>query len=301
MRSSHRRGGRPCCCGRGRAGRSARVAGGLGPLGPRVAVAVQADAFDAEAAAAFAEFVGAVAGKPAAEMREERSFLGQGVEDVGDGLPESDLRRGLILAPFRLHADVGDGPAGPVHVFGVEVGQVALRRAEVPRELVECLPLGVALAFNDAAVLFPRDGAPVFVPDDWPLPFGDQRPRQPVHVHTEIVEAAHMLVGGHAALAHNGQQFLALGLHQRARPQGREGSFFLGALPAFLVRAEFGFRQGNDGHPARCVCRWLRPPRTSRPGRFAGSASAGSRLRSSREGCGRPRSGRPFGGWCAYS
>ncbi len=204
---------------------------------------------DAEAAATPAEFIGAVAEESAAEIRKQRSSFGQCVENVSNTQAELDLGRGQVLAPFRLHADVGDGVAGPIHVLGVEVGQLALGGPEIPGELVKRLPLRVALALHDAAVLFPRDGPPFLVPDDRPLPFGNQRPRQPVHVHAKIVQTAHVLVGGYTAFVHHGQELLALGLNQRAGPQGREGPLFLGALPALLVRAEFGFRQGNDGVP----------------------------------------------------
>lgn len=67
-------------------------------------------------------------------------------------MAELDLGRGLILTPFRLHADVGDGVACPVHVLGVEVSQVALGGSKVPGELVERLPLGVGFRQGDDGI-----------------------------------------------------------------------------------------------------------------------------------------------------
>lgn len=61
----------------GELGEAFGVAGGLGPLSPRVAVAVEADAGDAQTPAALAELVGAVAGEPTAEVREEGPALGR--------------------------------------------------------------------------------------------------------------------------------------------------------------------------------------------------------------------------------
>ena len=52
--------------------------------------------------------------------------------------------------------------------------------------------------------------------------FGIERPRQPIHVHTEIVQAAQIDIGGNGARLHHLQQQFAGRLNDDARQQRRE-------------------------------------------------------------------------------
>src|ERR1039458_6714124 len=62
----------------------------------------------------------------------------------------------------------------------------------MPAQLVKVFSLAVLLTFNDLPVLFQCDGALGFEYNFWPEPLGNERPRQPVHCQTEIVEFPQM-------------------------------------------------------------------------------------------------------------
>src|SRR5947208_17140855 len=87
-------------------------------------------------------------------------------------------------------SSVSDRLIGPVNVFRLEAGNVALRTAKMPAQFVEVAPLRVFLVLDDEKVLLDGDGTfgpkahfrPKAIRDNWPRP--------PVHRETRVVELA---------------------------------------------------------------------------------------------------------------
>ena len=69
----------------------------------------------------------------------------------------------------------------------------------MPCQLVKRFAFGVLFATNDGLMFFPGDGALVLELDHRPALLGQHRPRQPVHIEREVVDAAQIDVRGDAA------------------------------------------------------------------------------------------------------
>jgi len=93
---------------------------------------------------------------------------------------------------YQLAWHVGASQSDLAHL---QVRQVRLRCPDMPGQLIEGFAFRVLLALNDLAVFLPCDGPLVLVTNGWPLAFGHQRPRQPVHVQTEVVQPAQKNIG----------------------------------------------------------------------------------------------------------
>ena len=89
-----------------------------------------------------------------------------------------------------LHAYKTDCSVLPVNVVALQIGDVALARAQMPAQLIKHLPLGVRLGRDDFLMLLKRDGALFFEPNRRPLAFGDDGAGKPVHVEGEILNAS---------------------------------------------------------------------------------------------------------------
>ena len=87
-----------------------------------------------------------------------------------------------------LLARIADDVVFPINVLGVQARQIGLRCAQMPRQFVERLAFGIVLAGDDGQMFRQRDAALLFELDGGPLAFRHQRPRQPVHVHAEVVQ-----------------------------------------------------------------------------------------------------------------
>ena len=87
----------------------------------------------------------------------------------------------------------------------------------------------------------------VLEPHGGPLALGNQRPRQPVHVHAEVVQPAQVNVGRDSAQLQRTQQEFAGCLDDDARPQWSQCSVLEDGAPAGLVRALFRVQQCFDG------------------------------------------------------
>lgn len=83
-----------------------------------------------------------------------------------------------------------------------------------------------------------------------PLAFRDERPRQPVYVHAEIVQIAEENIGRDRARVHDVQRGFAFGFDDDAREQGREALLAGCDAPAGLflaVLGQLGLHQVQDG------------------------------------------------------
>lgn len=123
----------------------------LGPFCLGIPVAMQGHAMNPQADASLLELRSPVARQPAPQVREQRPHLRQGCQDGLHLLTKSNLWGLLVVPPTGLHANKADDPRRPVHVLGLQVGQVRLRSAQVPGQLIERLALGIAFAGDDPA------------------------------------------------------------------------------------------------------------------------------------------------------
>ena len=83
----------------------------------------------------------------------------------------------------------------PIHVLGGEFGEVGLRGARVPHQLIIGAALRILLTRDDGFMLALRDGALLFVVHLRPLAAGNDWFREPIHREGEIVQAAQIVVG----------------------------------------------------------------------------------------------------------
>src|SRR5439155_19049053 len=109
-------------------------------------------------------------------------------------------------------SSVSDRLIRPVNVFRLEAGNVALRTAKMPAQFVKVAPLRVFLVLDDEKVFLDGDGA--FGPKAHFRPKAprDDRPRQPVHRETEVVELAQVDIRAHRARLEGGEKMLGLRL-----------------------------------------------------------------------------------------
>src|SRR5207249_2045663 len=96
-----------------------------------------------------------------------------------------DARDGAVT---ELVPAIPDGALAPVHVLGVQVGDIGLGAAQVPQQLVEVAFLGVAFAGDDPAVFVQGDAPLPPVHHGRPLPAWDHRFQEPVHAEGEVVD-----------------------------------------------------------------------------------------------------------------
>jgi len=97
-------------------------------------------------------------------------------------------------------------------------------------------------------VLFGRDGALLAEGDLGPVLLWDQRPGQPTHVQSEVVDTAKEDVGRNRADLHHLQQVLGTGFEQGQVPDEVECLVLQHPLPTVARRALLGlsdFLEGN--------------------------------------------------------
>jgi len=89
-------------------------------------------------------------------------------------------------------------------------------------------------------VLQRRDGPLFLEPDFRPLLLGEHWPRQPAHVHGEVVNAPQEDIGGHGAGVEHAQEVLGVGLQDREVADEVEGLVLHGPLLADAGGAGLG-------------------------------------------------------------
>ena len=122
----------------------------------------------------------------------------------------------------------------PINVPGFKERQIRLRRAQVPRQLIERLAFGILLALNNFAMFLPGDGALFLEPDFRPLPFDNHRPRQPGHVQREVVQPPQINIRGHCAVFQHAQKMFRARFQHRQTAKAVKGFVLDGRLPAVL-------------------------------------------------------------------
>jgi hypothetical protein len=143
---------------------------------------MKSDTRDASPAAATFEFRRPMRLSQCSKFREERSRFRQGPQQSRHFIIKADHRNGLGLLAAETH-----NPVRSISVFGGRRGHVGLRRANVPAKLVERVAFRVSFHSDDFPMLFFRN-APLFaVFDLGPASFGEDGPRQPIHVQSKIM------------------------------------------------------------------------------------------------------------------
>jgi len=105
---------------------------------------------------------------------------------------------------------VGNGAIRPINVSSVEVGDVGLRTAEMPAEFIEILALGILLPLDDSLMLHKGDGTFGLELHRRPEALGNDRPRQPVHCQTKIVQLPQVNIRADGSGFQAGEQLLGL-------------------------------------------------------------------------------------------
>ena len=102
----------------------------------------------------------------------------------------------------------------PINIFRLQMGDIALRAANVPAAPEEGVHFRVAFTAENQFVFFPRHRPFFLVVDGRPLSFWHHRPGQPTHVHGEIVKPPEIIVGRNFAVFEHPQKMLRACLDQ---------------------------------------------------------------------------------------
>jgi hypothetical protein len=80
----------------------------------------------------------------------------------------------------------------------------------VPAQFVKGFVLRVAFPFENLLMLCKRDGPFDLISNRWPLFFGENGPRQPIHIEAKVVQFPQMNVGRHCSRLEHGQEVRGL-------------------------------------------------------------------------------------------
>src|SRR6185437_1280595 len=89
---------------------------------------------------------------------------------------------------FGLVPKIGDCALRPINVVGVQCGHVCLRSAEMPKQFIKRPVFRIAFAGDNLLMFIPGDGTFRLELYFRPLPFWNDRFRNPVHVEREIMQ-----------------------------------------------------------------------------------------------------------------
>ena len=84
-------------------------------------------------------------------------------------------------------------------VFRIQIGDVGLRTAQMPAQLVKVPTFQILFSVHDKLMFLRCDGPFGTELNFRPKPFGNERSRQPTHRQTEVVELSQMDVGTNRA------------------------------------------------------------------------------------------------------
>jgi hypothetical protein len=109
--------------------------------------------------------------------------------------------------------------------------------------LIEGFPLRVLFPLGDFAMLLPGDRPLVAESHGRAIGVWDQRPRQPVHVQAEVVQAAQINIGRDRAGLEDPQHQFSGSINNGSRQQGAERPVLGYTQPAFPIRPLLGLGQ----------------------------------------------------------
>ena len=147
-------------------------------------------ALNAQTLAALFEFRRAICRSNRAEIWKQRTLCRQTFQ-YGRALgAELDQRRFnvRVFQTIELFSVVANCPIAPIDVLRLEIGNVRLRSAQKPRELVKCLSFRIFFAGDDLLMFGQFDSSLLLVFDLRPKFFRQDRPGEPAHANTMIVK-----------------------------------------------------------------------------------------------------------------
>ena len=121
-----------------------------------------------------------------------------------------------------------------MNVFPFKVGDVGLRTAKMPAQLVKAAPLRILLPFNDELMLLEGDGAFRLETNFLPQSLRDDRPRQPVHRQAEFMNLTQMNIRADRSRFEARKEFLRLRLDDHATSDRIQCLLSGSPLPAIL-------------------------------------------------------------------
>lgn len=208
------------------------------PFRPRIAIAMQGNTVDAQALAPLLELRRAVPGPHGAQVRKQGAGRRATAQNRRHVLAEMDdcgldPAAGLVVQFVPV---VADGAVTPVHIFGMEVGDVRLASGQVPAQFIEIPAFRILLAGQDQLVFRAGDTALLAIDDLGPDPPRDHGLQEPVHAEGKVVDAAQVNVGGGLAGVQHLEEMALLGFNHLEGADRVEGGVFDGPLPAIPRR-----------------------------------------------------------------
>jgi len=162
-----------------------RVAALLGAFGPGITVGMQRHTLDTKPPATLLELSRTVATPDGLQVGKQRAGVWQTAKNRLDLFAKVDHRE-----TAGLLACVGDGSVAPINILRFQVGDVSLRAAEMPAQLVKAPPLRILFALQDELMLLDGDRSFGLKTNFWPEALGNDRPGQPIHREAEVVQLA---------------------------------------------------------------------------------------------------------------
>src|SRR5439155_495118 len=144
--------------------------------------------------ASLLELRGAVASANRLQVGEQRADYREATQNRLNVLAKVNHREAAGLL-----TRVSDGLVGPVHALRLEVGNVTLRPAKMPAQLVKVAAFRVFLPLNDELVFLDSDGALWLETNFRPKTLGNEWPGKPVHRKAKIVKFPQMDIGADRA------------------------------------------------------------------------------------------------------
>jgi len=146
------------------------------------------------------------------------------------------------VSPF---SKLGNDAVAPINAVSRKTSDVGLRTTHVPAQFVKIPPLGVGFAFHDQPVLLQGDGTLSLEDDFWPKSFWNERPRQPVHGQTKVVELAQMHIRADRSDLERLHQVLRLRLNDGLVAETDQGLVSGRCGPTLPGRTVFGVNGGR--------------------------------------------------------
>jgi len=197
---------------------------------------MQGDTFDAQTRAPLMKFRRPVTGSNRAEIRKERTAPRQIPKNFRHFIIETHDGNG---AGFLARET--DDVVFPINVFSFEAREIGLRRAQVPRQFIERFAFRIHFAGDDGLMFLPGDGTFFLELNFRPLPFYDDRPRQPCHVQGEVMDAPQINIGRNFSGFEHAQKVFRPRFQNRQVPNQVKRLVLDGGLPAVLHLTFFEF------------------------------------------------------------
>jgi hypothetical protein len=150
--------------------------------------------------------------------------------------------------PWRVASCIRIGGASPFTLRSLTLIQVGLPplRAAMPAQFVEAAALRVFLPLDDELMFVERDGASWLKANFRPKSLRNNRPRQPVHRKTEVVELPKVNIRADRPRLETSEKLFCLRLQNDTGANRIQRLLFGRTHPAILGRTILGFDDGVE-------------------------------------------------------